>query len=173
MLFHLPTGITIFIDVAAWFAIHMGVSYFMSRRSRDSFKPQNWLYGERKWEKQGILYTEFFLVHKWKKLLPDGAAIFKFGFKKKNLEERTGAYFREFIQETCRAELTHWIVFLFGFIFWIWNLPWVSILMIVYAFIANMPCIITQRYNRIRLNRVLAGINVIKYHNASDLLQGV
>ena len=164
MLFHLPTIITIFIDIAAWFTIHMGVSYFMSRMSRDNFNPLNWLYRERRWENNGIIYYKFFLANKWKKLLPDGAAIFKFGFEKQKLKEFSTDYFSDFLKETCRAEFTHWIVFLCGFIFLIWNLPWVSILMIFYAFAANIPCIITQRYNRIRLRRVLGYINRIKQY---------
>jgi glycosyl-4,4'-diaponeurosporenoate acyltransferase len=155
MLFHLPAIITIVIDITAWFAIHMGVSYFMSRTSRDSYNPQNWLYRERRWERNGIIYHQFFLVKKWKQLLPDGAAVFKFGFEKKELKEFNKDYLSDFLKETCRAEFTHWIVFLCGFIFSIWNLPLVSIFMIVYGFAANIPCIITQRYNRIRLMRVL------------------
>ena len=154
MLVHLPTAITILIDIVAWFVIHMGVSYFMTRRSLLSFNPDSWLYRNRTWERNGVLYERLFRLQSWKKKLPDGAALFKNGFEKKRLKETNQDYFDSFMKETCRAELTHWIVFLFGPLFLIWNLWWVGIVMILYAALANIPCIITQRYNRIRLRRI-------------------
>lgn len=155
MLVHPPTAITILIDVIAWFLIHMGVSYIMSRQPLSSFNYDSWLYRKRNWEKNGKFYEKLFRLKSWKRRLPDGAAIFKNGFEKKHLKETNKDYFDSFIRETCRAELTHWIVFLFGPLFLIWNLWWVGIVMIVYATIANIPCIVTQRYNRIRLQRIV------------------
>ena len=155
MLFHLPTLPTILIDIAAWFVIHMGVSYFMTHIPLSSFDTGFWLYKQRKWEKDGKIYKRIFGLKNWKKRLPDGAAIFKEGFEKKHLKKLDNVYLDNFIRETCRAELTHWIVLFIGPVFLIWNLWWVGIVMIVYAISANLPCIISQRYNRIRLKRVL------------------
>ena len=154
MIFHLATPITIIIDIVAWFIIHMSVSYIMTRQQLTSFKPDSWLYRQRSWEKNGRIYERLFRLKSWKKKLPDGAAVFKNGFEKKRLKETSQRYLLDFISETCRAELTHWIVLLFGFIVLIWNIWWVGIVMIIYATIANMPCIITQRYNRIKLRRI-------------------
>ena len=154
MLVHLPTIITILIDIAAWFVIHMGVSYIMARQPSDSFNTSSWLYRKRKWERNGRFYEQFFRLKLWKSKLPDGAAMFKNGFEKKHLKETGKDYLESFVRETCRAELTHWIVFLFGPVFLIWNLWWVGIVMIIYAAMANIPCVITQRYNRIRLQRI-------------------
>ena len=152
----MSTLYTVLIDIAVWFAIHMVVSYLMTRQPRYSFNPGSWLHRERGWEGKGSLYYRWLKVGRWKHVLPDGAALFESGFKKKHLQENTEGYFQNFRQETCRAELTHWIVLLAGLIFFIWNIWWVGIIMILYAFSVNMPCIITQRYNRIRLNRVIA-----------------
>ena len=154
MIFHLATPVTIIIDIVAWFIIHMSVSYIMSRQPLASFKLDSWLYRQRNWEKNGRIYERLFRLKSWKKKLPDGAAVFKNGFEKKRLKETSQRYLLDFISETCRAELTHWIVLLFGFIFLIWNIWWVGIVMIIYATIVNMPCIITQRYNRIKLRRI-------------------
>ena len=154
MLVHLPTAIIILIDIAAWFVIHMGVSYIMTHQPLSSFNTSSWLYRKHDWERNGRLYEKLFRLKAWKKRLPDGAAVFKKGFEKKHLRETNKDYFDSFIRETCRAELTHWIVFLFGPLFLIWNLWWVGIVMILYAAMANLPCIITQRYNRIRLQRI-------------------
>ena len=154
MIYHLATPITIIIDIVAWFVIHMSVSYIMTRQPLSAFEPDSWLYRQRSWEKNGRIYERLFRLKSWKKKLPDGAAVFKNGFEKKRLKETGQRYLQDFISETCRAELTHWIVFLFGFIFFVWNIWWVGIIMIIYAAVANIPCIITQRYNRIKLRRI-------------------
>jgi glycosyl-4,4'-diaponeurosporenoate acyltransferase len=161
MLLHLPTLPTILLDIAAWLIIHMGVSYSMTHIPLRSFDTGFWLYKQRKWEKDGKIYVRIFRLRKWKKRLPDGAALFKKGFKKKHLKELDDVYLDDFIRETCRAELTHWIMFLFSLVFFIWNPWWVGIVMIVYAILVNVPCIIIQRYNRIRLKRVCAKLTAL------------
>lgn len=152
---HLPTGWTIVIDVLGWLVIHLGVSYLMTRRPAAVFKPESWLFRERRWERRGRLYEVLFAVKLWKAYLPDGAALFQAGFRKKTLERGDTAYLERFIPETCRGELTHWIVWLCGPLFFIWNDAIVGLVMVAYATGANLPCIVTQRYNRIRLGRVV------------------
>ncbi|MDH4268926.1 MAG: glycosyl-4,4'-diaponeurosporenoate acyltransferase, partial [Dehalococcoidia bacterium] len=84
---------------------------------------------------------------------PDGAAVFKSGFRKKHLKNQDALYLQRFIIETCRAELAHWVIFVFSFLFFIWNAWWIGMIMVAYALIVNIPCIIAQRYNRARLKR--------------------
>jgi glycosyl-4,4'-diaponeurosporenoate acyltransferase len=154
MLLHLPSLPTIFLDIAIWMIIHMGVSYLMTHIPLSSFDNELWLYKQRKWEKDGKIYVRIFRLKKWKKRLPDGAALFKKGFQKKHLKGFDDVYIDDFIRETCRAEFTHWIMLLISPVFFIWNIWWVGIVMIVYAILVNLPCIIIQRYNRVRLRRV-------------------
>jgi glycosyl-4,4'-diaponeurosporenoate acyltransferase len=61
------------------------------------------------------------------------------------------------LQETCRAELTHWLTLLFAPLFFFWNPLWVGFFMIFYASMENFPLIMTQRYNRARLRRIMKG----------------
>ena len=154
MIFHLPSLWTIAIDVAVWLVIHLCVSLAIAQLRPDSFNPESWCYRERAWERHGRTYLELLSIKTWKKLLPDGAAISKGGFRKKRLASRDAAYIRRFILESCRAELTHWVIFVFSIVFFIWNDWWIGLLMIAYAFVVNAPCIVTQRYNRIRLKRI-------------------
>ena len=154
MLLDLPTLPTILLDIAVWMIIHVGVSYLMIHIPLASFDTEFWLYRQRKWERGGKIYVRIFRLKKWKRRLPDGAALFKKGFRKKHLKELDDVYLDDFIRETSRAELAHWIMFLLSPVFFIWN-PWyVGIVMIVYALLVNLPCIAIQRYNRIRLRRV-------------------
>jgi glycosyl-4,4'-diaponeurosporenoate acyltransferase len=156
MLIDLPSAPTILLDIAVWLIIHVGVSYLMTHIPLNSFDARSWLYKQRKWEKDGKIYVRIFRLRKWKKRLPDGAALFRKGFKKKELKGVGNEYLDNFIKETCRAELTHWIMVVISPLFFMWNLWYVGIVMIVYAILVNLPCIMTQRYNRIRLKRVFS-----------------
>jgi len=161
MLLNLPTLPTILLDIAAWLIIHVGISYLMTRIPLSSFDTGLWLYKKKKWERDGKIYTRIFRLKQWKKRLPDGAALFKKGFQKKHLRGLDDVYLDSFIRETCRAELTHWIMFLLSPVFFMWNIWWVGIVMIIYAILANLPCIVIQRYNRIRMKRVYAKITAL------------
>jgi glycosyl-4,4'-diaponeurosporenoate acyltransferase len=157
-LIHLPTFWTVVIDFIAWFIIHMGVVLVAIHIPSKSFDPEGRLYRDRRWEKNGEIYTKVFKIKKWKAYLPDGSKLLKYrGFPKSRLEEKDDRYLASFLQETCRAELTHWIIILFGPLFFLWNKPGVGLIMIAYALIENLPLIMAQRYNRIRLKRVLGG----------------
>ncbi len=154
MISHLTGPLAVVIDFGVWLAIHVGASLYVSKMRIGSFDPKSWLYRERGWEKAGNTYQVLFRVRRWKELLPDGAAVSKSGFRKKRLRSSDRAYIRTFISETCRAELTHWLIFVFAPVFFLWNDWWVGTIMIAYGIAANAPCIIAQRYNRIRLARV-------------------
>lgn len=138
-----------------WFLIHMSVAYFITLVPERFINVRSWLYKQRNWEKDGIIYEQVFRIKSWKELLPDGSALFKKGFKKKRMVSLTKEYLEKFILEVCRAEMVHWIVILFSPVFFIWNWWWVGIIMIIYAIIANLPCILAQRYNRIRFRKLL------------------
>jgi glycosyl-4,4'-diaponeurosporenoate acyltransferase len=155
MVIHLSSLWMLVLDFIAWLVINLSVAGVISKLRLQSFNQETWLFKERNWEKQSRLYDHLLKIKKWKSWLPDGAEVSHKAFKKKHLQTADPAYIRVFVLETCRAEILHWIIFLFGFVFFIWN-PWyVGIIMIVYAGTTNLPCILTQRYNRIRLKRLL------------------
>ena len=154
MIFHLSSMWIIALDFIVWFFIHSGVSLSIARIRLDSFSPESWLYRERYWENNGKTYELFFRIRSWKKFLPDGASLSRRGFRKRRLDSLDKAYVRRFILETCRAELIHWVIFAFSIVFFLWNPWWVGMIMIAYAFVVNVPCIVAQRYNRIRLRRL-------------------
>jgi glycosyl-4,4'-diaponeurosporenoate acyltransferase len=109
-------------------------------------------------------YERGFGVKHWKDLLPDGARWFGGGFAKNELAARDERYLQEFIRETRRGELCHGCAFLFVPIFFLWNPWWGNLVIVAYVILANLPCIIAQRYNRIRLRRLLARVNRISTH---------
>jgi len=58
------------------------------------------------------IYKNIFKVNRWKKLLPDGGAFIKGGYKKKSIENFTKIGLNKFLIESCRAEMTHWLAIL-------------------------------------------------------------
>ena len=67
----------------------------------------------------------------------------------------TRADLGRYLVETRRGELAHWAIMAAAPLFLLWN-PWtIWLLMVAYAVVANLPCIVIQRYNRARLLRIL------------------
>jgi glycosyl-4,4'-diaponeurosporenoate acyltransferase len=104
-------------------------------------------------ERAAIARLEGVLV---KDRLPDAARWFDGGFAKGSLAAHDPAYLRRFIRETWRGELCHWFALGCVPVFFLWNPWWADMVMVGYAMMANIPCILAQRYNRLRLRRLLA-----------------
>jgi glycosyl-4,4'-diaponeurosporenoate acyltransferase len=148
----LPPGWAILLNAGAWLVIQLGVAAFSSRVPLAWFNPRGRLFRTRTWEQDGRMYDRILRVHAWKRALPDGAALFRSGFRKRRMTGRSPSYCAQFVLETCRAELSHWLALALLPLFFIWN-PWqIALLMIPYAISTNVPCIVAQRYNRPRLS---------------------
>ena len=68
-----------------------------------------------------------------------------------------------FAAETKRAELTHWLTIVPAPVFFLWNPVWAGWVIIAYALIANLPFIITQRYNRGRIESILNSAKIRRW----------
>ena len=143
-------------NILGWPVIHLAVSTWVTRWPIGRFNPAGPLYRERSWEAGGALYERLFRIRSWKRRLPDGAALFPGAFRKSRLAGRDAAYLDRFTLETCRGELVHWIALAFTPLFFLWNPPWAMGVMASYGILANLPCILAQRYNRLRFQRLLA-----------------
>lgn len=155
MVFEFSTKTIIILDIIVWLFIHIAVAYSFSKLPFEWFENDGFIYRARSWERNGRLWERVFSVKKWKHRLPDGAGIFKNGFKKKTLMQKNEVYFKNFVTESRRGEMTHWVLILFSLIFFLWNPFWVGLIMILYALTVNMPCIIAQRYNRPRFEKII------------------
>lgn len=145
------------LDFSVWLFFHLTISLGLIKlpdRFFASDHPFNELFKERTFEKNGRFWKDKVKVHKWKDKLPDGASLFHAGYKKKELQNNDVDTIGIFIKETKRAELTHWLLMLPAPFFFLWNPVWTGWAMIAYALLVNIPFIIIQRYNRIRLNRI-------------------
>lgn len=130
---------------------HLGVAWISMHIPLRHFQQDNRYFRTQPWERQGELWQTLFLVRNWKKHLPDGAAWFKNGYSKKNLHNRSPANLERFRSETRRAEFSHGISLLLCPVFFLYNPTWAAWAMVAYSVLANIPCLVVQRYNREKL----------------------
>lgn len=142
-------------NILAWLVIHIGCAWIGNRIPLDKFDRLSRLFRTHPFERSGAFYERGLRVKAWKELLPDAADWMQGGFHKKRLKGRDPEYLRDFMRETRRAELVHWIAFWAAGLFYFWNPAWVVKWMFLYSAIANLPCIIVQRYNRGRFERIM------------------
>ncbi len=151
MLIELPILWIILLNVGGWLAIQMGLAWGFTRL------PVEWFNVGRTpaWERGGRFYEVVLRIKVWKDRLPDAARWFGGGFAKGTLAGKDRDYLRRFIRETWRGELCHWFAIGFAPVFFLWNPWWGDCIIVAYALAANLPCILVQRYNRLRLGRLL------------------
>jgi len=117
------------------------------------FDFNKFLYKARAWEQNGKFYVKKLKIKKWKDHLPQYVATG--GFSKRNLEsfkKIDKKYIERFITETCRAEWNHFFCSLYFVVsFFINKNFFCAIIFSLIPIAANLPFLVIQRYNRLRL----------------------
>lgn len=140
-------------------AVHFGMAWLFTKMPRSWFVSGKGIF--REWPRESVgFYDRVFQVRRWKELLPDAAPWFG-GFAKKRLAGRDREFYEEFRDETCRSEAAHHAQVIGISLFYFLNpWPW-SLLLPLYAVLSNLPCILLQRQNRLRLTRILRSTPVL------------
>lgn len=134
-------------------AAHLGISWAFTKMPLLDFNPDRFPFQKMPGESRKS-YDLTFRLRAWKHLLPDAGPWFG-GFAKKNLHSSDSEFLKRFRAETCRSEAAHWAQVLVIASFSIWT-PWPWALVIIgYAIASNLPCILLQRQNRLRLTAIL------------------
>ena len=150
-------GLLWIIDAAAWPAIQISISFWMLRLTANMFAREGWLTRPRDWERKGRIYRSVFYTHRWKQYLPDGASWFG-KESKKRLAGTSPQHLSHLLVETRRAEMAHWFMLACTPVLFLWNPPWACGVLLAAGVLANLPCILVQRYNRARLGPILAAL---------------
>jgi glycosyl-4,4'-diaponeurosporenoate acyltransferase len=167
-LVELSNATAVLIDCIVWAALSTVVGLVTHRADDVRFVREGWLLRIRPWERDGRVYEERLHIKRWKNHLPEAGHLFEGGFDKKHLRRADPLYLERFVIETRRAEWTHWVLLAAGPLFVLWN-PWgIAVAMVIYAVVANGPCVIIQRYNRCRLGRVLDRSRRLEPERAPD-----
>jgi glycosyl-4,4'-diaponeurosporenoate acyltransferase len=151
VLIELSIGWIVVLNVAGWLAVQLGFAWAFTKMPATWFNPC----GAFGWEHTGRLYERVFRIKDWKDRLPDAARWFGGGFAKGTLAGTQRDYLQRFIRETWRGELCHWAAIAWAPVFFLWNPWWGDLIIVGYAVAANLPCILAQRYNRARFQRLL------------------
>lgn len=102
-------------------------------------------------EKDGMIYEKYFKIRKWKEYVPSVSS-----FDKKHLERNiTIPYLKAYLLENLRAEVCHHMMLIMGIVFVFITPSYVNSRIISFTAVANIPCIMIQRYNRPRFEKVL------------------
>ncbi len=141
-------------DAALWAAWSAGCGY-AAHRIPDPALRRDRLLALRRFERDGRAYERVLRIKAWKDTLPEAGSLFRGGFSKRHVVRHDRAYLEQFLAETRRAERAHWAIAALGPVFFAWNPWWLASAMLGYAIVANVPCILVQRYNRARLVRLL------------------
>lgn len=147
---------TIVVDVLAWGAFHALTGYAAHRLDDRRLQEDGWLLRQRPFEQGGRWYRRRLHIHRWKDTVPDAGDLFPGGLSKRELPAFDRAGLERFARETRRAELAHWWAMACGPVFVVWNPPLAAALLIAYGVLVNLPFIAIQRYNRFRIESVLA-----------------
>jgi glycosyl-4,4'-diaponeurosporenoate acyltransferase len=152
----MPQGLTIVVDVVAWGAFHAVTGYAAYRLDDERLSRDGWLLRPRRFETGGRWYRRRLRIDRWKDRLPEAGGLFRGGVSKRHLPAFDRAGLQLFARETRRAELTHWWAMGCGPIFVLWNPPLASALLVAYGVAVNLPFIAIQRYNRFRIQALMA-----------------
>lgn len=95
-------------------------------------------------------YEKVCRIRKWKDHIPSAGP-----FDKRKLENNSIDYFSLFILETVRAEIAHALCIIAAMSILVSSPLPMSHTMALFFLMINIPCIMIQRYNRPRLERIL------------------
>ncbi|NLA71937.1 MAG: hypothetical protein GX850_05915 [Clostridiaceae bacterium] len=147
---------TILLCFIVWGVFQVSSALFCLKLPDRFLSPNSFFFKSHHFERDGRIYDRVFRVRSWKHLLPDGAAVWKKrGFKKRTMDDFSEDNLNRFLIESVRGELTHWLAIFPFWVFGFFVAPALLWIMLIYALVINFPCIITQRFNRPRIQRLV------------------
>jgi len=146
--------LVITLNLLGWPIIQISLARLFLLLPDRYFSRDSWLTRSYEFEQNGTIYRKLLSIHRWKRLLPDGAAWLG-GRRKREFANRCVSDLSIFAAETRRGETAHWCMLLCIPLFYVWNPSWACVVMTLYGISANLPCILVQRANRIKVVRIL------------------
>jgi glycosyl-4,4'-diaponeurosporenoate acyltransferase len=144
----------VLVDSLVWLLWSALVGFGLSKVPPGALVADRWVTRLRPIERDGRAY-ERLRIRRWKDLLPEAGSAFG-GQSKRHLLGSARPDLERFAAETRRAELVHWSILAATPLFGLWNPAPLFAGMVAYGVFANVPCIAIQRYNRARIQRVVA-----------------
>jgi glycosyl-4,4'-diaponeurosporenoate acyltransferase len=100
-------------------------------------------------------YQRWGLIRRWKAWIPDAGHVLPGGIRKASLMGRDRAGLERLLAETRRAEWVHWALWPAWLATALWLPPRGVVINLAFATLFNLPCLLLQRYNRLRVRQLL------------------
>lgn len=119
---------------------------------RERFRWDRFPYAPCAWERDGRFYSRL-KIESWKNKVPDKSRFVPSTVRKSVGLDRSAGHLWRLVQETCVAELVHWVLLVVSPVVLLVMKPPYSVIAAVLYGLSNLPFIMIQRYNRPRLVR--------------------
>jgi glycosyl-4,4'-diaponeurosporenoate acyltransferase len=151
----LPDGIILGLCVVGWLIWSFLIGFIGYRLPLRVLETDTWLTQLQFWEQDRYWYERVLRIKLWKDRLPEAGGFFQGGFSKNSISKGNCEVMFRFLAETRRAEYVHLAIWLFWLITIFWTPGWGVVINLVIGTAFNLPCWLVQRYNRLRLQRLL------------------
>ncbi|MDT9024386.1 MULTISPECIES: glycosyl-4,4'-diaponeurosporenoate acyltransferase CrtO family protein [Rossellomorea] len=158
----------ILVNIFAWVSIHFVISFLTSRLTNKQLQRLSPLFHPLEMEAGGGIF-EFLKIKKWKEYIPDAGRWFRGGVNKNEIGLTSHQGRITFLYELTRAELSHWLQMIPAPFFFILNNGVESWIMFLYGISFNLPLILVQRYNRMRIVKIIAQYSPSKSRPSRNL----
>jgi glycosyl-4,4'-diaponeurosporenoate acyltransferase len=154
-MFQLPNWLIFGLCVVGWLIWSVFIGFIGYRLSLEFLETDTWLTQTRFWEQDRHWYEKILWIKGWKDWLPEAGGFFQGGFSKNSVSGGNCAVMSRFLAETRRAEYVHTVIWLFWLVTILWTPIWGILINLVIGTAFNLPCLLVQRYNRLRLKHLL------------------
>jgi glycosyl-4,4'-diaponeurosporenoate acyltransferase len=152
----LPDGVIVGLCVVGWSAWSLSIGFLGHRLPLKLLETDTCLTRPRIWGENRHGYDRVLRIKHWKDRLPEAGDFFPGGFRKSSVSGGDRAVMSRFLAETRRAEYVHLAIWPFWLVTMLWT-PGPGVLVnLVVGTAFNLPCVWVQRYNRLRLQHLLA-----------------
>ena len=149
-IFNVMNDIIIMLLIAFWHYVSFRIVIYPKR---SFFFKEDHVVDEEKIIKKEKIYENLLKIKLWKDKIPQ--YIMKNGFSKKKISNLNIDYLKDFISETYRGEINHFICCLIiPFLFFISTKKSFLVFSIL-ILLGNVPFLLVQRYNRLRIRRII------------------
>jgi glycosyl-4,4'-diaponeurosporenoate acyltransferase len=138
-----------------WLLWSVLVGTFANRLPTGWLARDHWFW-RRPWHEQARSFEGLLAIRRWKPWLPDAGRALPSGVVKASLVGRDPRNLERLLLETKRAEWVHLVLWLFWLVTPLWLPPAGVLINLAFATLFNLPCLWVQRYNRLRLQQLLA-----------------
>lgn len=147
-------SLTVLQCALGWLSWSLLVGALANRMPASWLGAGHWIW-RRPWRESRQGFESRLAIRSWKGWLPDAGNALPKGVAKAALVGRNRADLERLVLETRRAELVHLLLWPFWIVTSSWLTPAGVLLNLLFACSFNLPCIWIQRYNRLRLIRLL------------------